>query len=85
MKFIIWLIVLLVGWYFAKRWVRNKLQQQIEAIKAQQAAQSGQAPPAPVVDTVVCNHCGVHLARPDALMIGSRAYCSREHADAGGA
>ncbi|MEJ7137869.1 PP0621 family protein [Amphibiibacter pelophylacis] len=83
MKLIIWLVILFAGWHLARRWIRRKLQQQIEALKAQQAQAAGGSAPAPVVDTVVCAQCGVHLARPEALMIGNQAYCCREHADAG--
>ena len=40
------------------------------------------APPrAPVLpqDMVACSHCGVHVPRAEALMLGQHAYCCAEH------
>lgn len=30
-----------------------------------------------------CAHCGVHLPRSEALLLGGRTYCSAAHRDAG--
>lgn len=40
------------------------------------------APPrAPALpqDMVACSHCGVHVPRAEALMLGQHAYCCAEH------
>ena len=38
-------------------------------------------PRAPVLpqDMVACSHCGVHVPRAEALMLGQHAYCCAEH------
>jgi uncharacterized protein len=30
-------------------------------------------------DMVACDHCGVHVPRAEALMLGQHAYCCAEH------
>jgi uncharacterized protein len=42
------------------------------------ARSPGQAQP-----MVRCAHCGVHLPRNEALLLGDQAYCSSAHRDAG--
>lgn len=39
------------------------------------------APRAPALpqDVVACSHCGVHVPRAEALMLGQHAYCCAEH------
>jgi uncharacterized protein len=39
------------------------------------------APRAPALpqDMVACDHCGVHVPRADALVLGHHAYCCAEH------
>lgn len=39
------------------------------------------APRAPALpqDVVACDHCGVHVPRAEALMLGQHAYCCAEH------
>lgn len=39
------------------------------------------APRAPALpqDMVACSHCGVHVPRAEALMLGQHAYCCAEH------
>lgn len=39
--------------------------------------------PAPPQDILACAHCGVHIPQADALMLGSQAYCCREHRNLG--
>lgn len=34
-------------------------------------------------DMVRCAHCGIHLPRSDAVLIGGETWCSREHAKLG--
>lgn len=40
-------------------------------------------PPAPQ-EMVACAHCGIHLPRGDALLLGGKTYCCAEHGRAGG-
>lgn len=35
--------------------------------------------PALPQDMVACDHCGVHVPRMEALMLGNHAYCCAEH------
>ncbi len=56
--------------------------------KARQAAE--QAPPRRAFpkagqgeSMVQCEHCGIHLPRSEAVMIGGRTWCSQEHARLG--
>lgn len=38
---------------------------------------------APAEAMVQCAHCGVHLPRSEALLVGGRIWCSQEHARLG--
>lgn len=46
-----------------------------------QARPSGSRAPAETM--VQCAHCGVHLPRSEALLVGGRIWCSHEHARLG--
>jgi len=35
--------------------------------------------PALPQDMLACAHCGIHIPRSEALMLGPQAYCSAEH------
>lgn len=35
--------------------------------------------PAPPQDILACAHCGVHIPKAEALMLGNQAYCCQEH------
>ncbi|ART47319.1 PP0621 family protein [Acidovorax carolinensis] len=43
------------------------------------AAKTAPRTPALPQDMVACDHCGVHVPRVEALMLGQRAYCCAEH------
>lgn len=43
------------------------------------AAKAAPRPPLLPQDMVACEHCGVHVPRAEALMLGNHAYCSAEH------
>lgn len=38
---------------------------------------------APAEAMVQCAHCGIHLPRSEALLLGGRTWCSQEHARLG--
>ena len=49
--------------------------------RARDAAEH-KAPPSPRAlpqDMLACAHCGVHIPRAEALMLGNQAYCCAEH------
>lgn len=41
------------------------------------------APAAPLPRMVRCAHCGIHLPRADALLLGGDTWCCEEHAKLG--
>ena len=43
----------------------------------------GPTAPKRAEDMVACAHCGVHLPRSEAVLLGAQAYCSPAHRDAG--
>jgi uncharacterized protein len=43
------------------------------------AAKTAPGAPALPQDMVACGHCGVHVPRTEALMLGQQAYCCAEH------
>ncbi|MBP3980189.1 MULTISPECIES: PP0621 family protein [unclassified Acidovorax] len=43
------------------------------------AAKAAPRPPALPQDMVACDHCGLHVPRTEALMLGQHAYCCAEH------
>jgi len=42
-------------------------------------SQAPQPPRALPQDMLACAHCGVHIPRSEALVLGSQAYCCPEH------
>ena len=68
-----YLVVLLVIGAVFWLWRHNRRQDIREALAQQQAPRVPQA-------MVRCAHCGVHLARQDALQQGGQWYCGQEHA-----
>lgn len=68
MKYLIWLIVLLLGY----GWWRN--QQRLQRHQDEKSAS-----PAAPQEMVACAHCGLHLPRNEALAQGSHYYCGLEH------
>lgn len=45
------------------------------------AAMRNQPPDTPAIaqDMPACAHCGVHIPKEEALMVGQQAYCCAEH------
>lgn len=69
MKYLVLLIVLAVaiGVWRSRR------------AKETQAHTYRQSPSPDAQDVLACAHCGVHIPKAEALMLGSQAYCSAEH------
>ena len=70
MKYLVVLLVIGVVFWV---WRQNRKQDIREALAQQQAPRVPQA-------MVRCAHCGVHLARQDALQQSGQWYCGQEHA-----
>lgn len=70
MKYLVLLIVLVVA---IGIW-RNRRDKETET--------ESRRPPPPLAgpqDILACAHCGVHIPKAEALMLGSQAYCCPEH------
>jgi uncharacterized protein len=88
-KLIFWIIVVLVALTIARIAarinVRNSARNNQGARPAQpprnRAGPAGRSVPAEQM--VRCAHCGIHLPRSEAALIGGRTWCSQEHARLG--
>ena len=83
-KAIFWVVVVLGGLMLARVLARNKSASAARATKRQ--ADPAPAQPAPQGDPeamVRCAHCGVHLPRSEARLLGGNTWCSSEHARLG--
>ncbi|MFM7026878.1 MAG: PP0621 family protein [Limnohabitans sp.] len=71
MKYLFWLLVILLVWW---------------AYRRTRATAARQEPPqAPATqDMVVCTHCGIHLPRDEAVAGTRGQYCSTAHRSAAG-
>lgn len=72
MKYLIWLLVLLLGY----GWWRSKTRLQMREKKSSPVVNPAEAP---VVVVVACAHCGLHLPQTEALVQGPHYYCCLEH------
>ena len=68
MKYLVILIVLVLVY----AWIRS---QRNAGVQPRQE----RPPLPPPQDTVACARCGVHIARSEALTLGTRSYCCAEH------
>lgn len=70
MKYLVWLIVLVIFyvWWHGQR--RKKIIH---------PTPKNQSPPKNPQDIVACHHCGLHLPLTESLTIGPRHYCCVEH------
>ncbi len=69
MKYLVLLVVLVVAIGF---WRNGRSRDSAEH----------KVPPSPralAQDMLACAHCGVHIPRTEALMLGNQAYCCAEH------
>lgn len=68
------LIALVIVWFILKRWAKQALQDYID--------KNLPNPKATVIDAgemVRCQHCGIHLAKKDAIQVGDVYFCCKEH------
>jgi uncharacterized protein len=83
-KLLFWIIVVLVVLTIARIAARVAARNSQGARPAQprgRAAQRARAVPAEQM--VRCAHCGIHLPRSEATLIGGHTWCSPEHARLG--
>jgi uncharacterized protein len=91
MKYLVVLIVVVVGiWMLASRFRKSGDRQQGRPSAGQGAATGPAAKPradgvekAAPRQIVACSHCGVHLPADEAVHEGSLPYCSASHRQAG--
>lgn len=84
-KALLWVVVILGGLMLARVLAHAKA-----SSAAKSAARKPEPAPAPSdahrgkpEAMVRCSHCGVHLPRSEATMIGGHTWCSSEHARLG--
>ena len=75
MKYLVLLIVLVLGY----GWWRSGRREAMRAAATAKAAAPAPAPAPAPQEMVTCAHCGLHLPRSEALAQGTRYYCSPEH------
>ncbi|OZI66541.1 PP0621 family protein [Bordetella genomosp. 11] len=83
-KLLLWIIVVLVVLTVARIVARANARNS-QAGKAARTPR-GRAPAGrtvPAEQMVRCAHCGIHLPRSEATLIGGRTWCSHEHARLG--
>ncbi|AOB29706.1 hypothetical protein AKI39_01935 [Bordetella sp. H567] len=82
-KLLFWIIAVLVALTIARIVARAKARNG-QAANATQKPRGRAAPrPVPAEQMVRCAHCGIHLPRSEAALIGGRTWCSQEHARLG--
>lgn len=72
MKYLFWLLVLLLVWWAYKR------------ARTSGTGQTPPAAPAAPQDMVTCAHCGIHLPHDEAVAGAHGQYCSPAHRSAAG-
>lgn len=86
-KVLVWFVVVIVVMMVARLIAANKAQDKKPAARpGPRPAPSGsrRAPPPPGVEHMVrCAHCGIHLPRSEAVMLGGHTFCGPDHARLG--
>ena len=83
-KVILWVVVILGGLMVARIVARSKAASAAKAAAPPPDPAPARAPPGGDPESMVrCSHCGVHLPRSEARMIGGNTWCSNEHARLG--
>ncbi|TEA74142.1 PP0621 family protein [Allopusillimonas ginsengisoli] len=79
-KLLFWAVVIIGGLLLARILAHSKANRAAEQTppptRAFPKSQQGES-------MVQCEHCGIHLPRSEAVMIGGRTWCSQEHARLG--
>lgn len=84
-KIFFWAVVIIGGLLLARVLARGKANREAAQTAPPRAMPSKQAPGVSNQgeSMVRCEHCGIHLPRSEAVMIGGRTWCSQEHARLG--
>ena len=78
-KILFWAVVIIGGLLLARILARQKANaalREAEPPRAMPQARPGES-------MIRCEHCGIHLPRSEAVLIGGRTWCSQEHARLG--
>ena len=80
-KILFWVVVILVALVAARIIARNNA----AAGSTPKRAAAKKSPPLQdgSESMVRCEHCGIHLPRSEAVLLGGRTWCSTEHARLG--
>jgi uncharacterized protein len=83
-KVLFWIIVVLVALVIARISAHAQARKSQQARTARPAGRPrGGMRNAPAEQMVRCAHCGIHLPRSEATLIGGHTWCSQEHAKLG--
>ena len=83
-KTILWVLVILGGLMLARVIAHNKASNAAKAAAPAPDPAPPRASPGGNPEAMVrCSHCGVHLPRSEATMIGGNNWCNNEHARLG--
>ena len=75
-KVLLWLVIILAALTVARIISRQSAARKNPHTASKTAAQKPEA-------MVRCEHCGIHLPRSEALLLGGKTWCSSEHAKLG--
>lgn len=91
-KILFWILLIIAALLIARMISNNKARQAQKSATPKQAPPRRDAPsadkthkadPASLPMMVRCAHCGIHLPREEALLLGGQTWCSHDHAQAG--
>jgi uncharacterized protein len=83
-KLLFWIIIVLVGLTVARIVARSAASRPADGARPQAQSRRGAAPKTqPAEQMVRCAHCGIHLPRSEALLLGGHTWCSQDHARLG--
>ncbi|VFR36646.1 hypothetical protein ISE1_3844 [plant metagenome] len=88
-KILFWILLIIAALLIARMIANNKARQAQKSAAPKQAPPRRDAAAAPKADPaslpmmVRCAHCGIHLPREEALLLGGQTWCSHDHAQAG--
>lgn len=81
-KVLFWVVIIL-GALILVRMLARKAAGKGPAPKVTPSQPASQAEDSPSESMVRCAHCGVHLPRSEATLLGDHSWCSSEHARLG--
>ncbi|TCT11038.1 PP0621 family protein [Paralcaligenes ureilyticus] len=82
-KVIFWVVVIIGGLFLARILAQQNAKERADERQPKQAAKRNRPPIQHPESMVRCEHCGIHLPRSEAVLIGGKTWCSQEHAKLG--